>query len=219
MVLAPQNPRGSLDPLFTVGAHLRESLRRTRPGGRRHRERLLGEVLQAAGFADSEKIARLYPHQLSGGMAQRVVIALSLCGNPLLAVADEPTKGLDRQARDQYLLLARRHFANAGLLVISHDLAVAAAGDKVMVMYCGEIVEEGPADELLAQPRHPYTKGLIAAHPAQAMRPIAGALPGVAEVPEGCSFYPRCERRGLLCRHQRPALRLADKRRVRCHHA
>jgi peptide/nickel transport system ATP-binding protein len=219
MVLIPQNPHGSLNPVYRVRRQLDESLRlnrQTAGAGRRSPEELLSWV----GFSDPEWVGSLFPHQLSGGMAQRVLTAAGLAGAPSIVIADEPTKGLDDDARRQCLELLRSRFRKCSLLLITHDLDAASECHRVAVMYAGEIVELCGGTDLLAEARHPYTRGLVGAHPAHGMKPIPGWAPGPGQVRTGCRFHPRCDRADQRCRSVHPQLMsLSSTRSVRCFHA
>jgi oligopeptide/dipeptide ABC transporter ATP-binding protein len=211
-----QDPMGSLNPLLTIGSQVTEAVRvhdRTSLSAsvlRRRAERLLEEV----GFATPARILDSYPHQLSGGECQRSMIAMALAGQPAVLIADEPLTALDPSVRWQMLgLLADiqlRH--GTAILLITHDLRAASGiAHRIAVMYAGRIVETGPAGRLLADPRHPYTAGLLAACPnmdrAVARLPvIRGAVPRPGEMPAGCAFAPRCDFAVARCGASTPAL-------------
>ncbi len=220
MVLIPQNPHGSLNPVFRIRTQLAESLRlnRSRAGG--GRRVFPEELLASVGFGEPASVASRFPHQLSGGMAQRVLTATALAGAPSIVFADEPTKGLDEEARDQCLALLHSRFRECCLLLITHDLKAASECHRVAVMYAGEIVEVCPGPDLISSPRHPYTQGLVGAHPAHGLRPIPGWAPSPRNIPEGCRFHPRCERAEERCRSLHPPLGpLSSNRSARCFHA
>jgi peptide/nickel transport system ATP-binding protein len=219
MVLAPQNPMGYLNPVFSVGFHVRETIRRINGLPKQKIGARSLDLLEQVGFGDPEDVAASYPHQLSGGMAQRVLLAISLAGEPALVVADEPTKGLDIHARDHYLALTRELYARAAFLMITHDLAAARSCQRIMIMYAGRIVEEGPATQLLENPQHPYTKGLIAAHPEHGFRAIPGKPPRLSDREAGCAFHSRCDEKSDICRRHLPEVRTIQQCRVRCWHA
>ena len=209
-----QDPLTSLNPLYTVGEQIVETiLTHLDIGSRAARRRaleLLGEVgIPAAG----ERIDH-YPHQFSGGMRQRVVIALALCAEPELIIADEPTTALDVSIQAQIIRLLRRLSAERGtsVLLITHDMGVIAeTADRVAVMYAGRIAEIGPVREVLKAPLHPYTKGLMEAIPAvgrdvASLAQIDGAMPRLHEIPAGCAFHPRCPSVVAGCDRDRPGL-------------
>ena len=195
-----QDPLTSLDPVFTAGDLISEVVRAHRSVSRSEARRMAGEALAKVGLPDP--IARLdsYPHQLSGGMRQRVMIALALVLDPDILIADEPTTALDVTVQAQILdqLINEQRRRNMAMLLITHDLAVVAAvADRVAVMYAGEIVEEAPVDELFEDPRHPYTQGLLRALPQVGvergrLHPIPGLVPPPQLMPPGCRFAPRC---------------------------
>jgi len=203
-----QDPMTALDPSFTIGSQLREVLRRhTRAGRRVVRERSL-DLLREVGIADPAATARLYPHQISGGMAQRVAIAIALSGQPDLLIADEPTTALDVTVQAEILDLLRdlKERRTMALLLVTHDLGVVAdACDSVAVMYAGQIVEQGGAEDVLSNSRHPYTLGLLSSMPAATgtrarLAAIRGAVPAPRDWPVSCRFAPRCPLAADVCR-------------------
>jgi len=210
-----QDARGSLNPVLTVGAHFRHTIL-THHGISRKEARERARVLLAeVGLPDAERVLRLHPFELSGGMCQRVAIALALCSDPALLVADEPTSALDPTIQAQVLGLLRhlRERRGLSLLLVSHDLPlVAGVADRVAVMYHGSILELGPAPDVLRAPAHPYTRLLAASLPGVAMGRsaqlpvIPGTPPAAAENFPGCPFEPRCpESDGERCQRQMPA--------------
>ncbi|MDE0046679.1 MAG: ATP-binding cassette domain-containing protein [bacterium] len=225
MQLVFQSPQASLNPRMTVHSIVSEPLvthTRLDRGERRQRvEELLGET-----GLDPSFLSR-YPHELSGGQAQRVVLARALALNPLLLVLDEPTSALDVSVQAQILNLLMRLQAQHNLtyMLISHSLGVVEhVSDRIAVLYLGEIVEEGPRDEVFRQPRHPYTQALMAATPVvdpskrQVHRPLSGMIPGPASRPTGCRFHTRCPRAWSLCRDTRPRpQRVGDGHVAACH--
>ena len=220
LALIFQEPMSSLDPLLTVGAQIDEVLRvHGRARGAAARRRTV-ELLRRVGIPAPERRAREYPHQLSGGMRQRVMIAMALACEPALLIADEPTTALDVTIQAQILALLRelQQATGMGVLFITHDLAVVAqVAHVVYVMYAGHIVEHAPAAVLFANPRHPYTRGLLQSTPhldVPQLRPrgtlpvIPGDVPTPAARPAGCAFHPRCEvgRDDPRCAAQPPPL-------------
>lgn len=210
IALIPQNPASSLNPVLTLGSQLREAIRTYagRAGNKQVNAEAAG-LLHAMNMPDAEQQLRRYPFQLSGGMKQRVLAAMGLAGSPSLLIADEPTKGLDAlirvQVTEMLANMARR--TGAALLLITHDLDVARVlCDEVGVMYAGQIIEQGPAKKLFAQPMHPYTRGLIASMPSRGMIPIAGTAPSLTDRPAGCKFYDRCASAMPRCEAEQPGL-------------
>jgi len=209
-----QDPLTSLNPLFSVGQQLVETIRlhsdRNRSEARSHAVDLLKQV----GIPGAEERIDHFPHQFSGGMRQRVVIALALAGNPKLIIADEPTTALDVSIQAQITSLLRRLCRDhgTGVMLVTHDMGVIAeTADRVAVMYAGRVIEIGPVDEVLSRPKHPYTRGLMGSIPALGARverlaQIDGAMPRLNAIPTGCAFNPRCLEAGSRCRQVRPAM-------------
>jgi oligopeptide/dipeptide ABC transporter ATP-binding protein len=201
-----QEPMTALNPVFTIGSQIEETLRvHGRATRRTARARAL-ELLEAVSIPDPARRIREYPHQLSGGLRQRALIAISLACNPSLVIADEPTTALDVTIQAQILDLLRDLQRRLGLalLLITHDLGVVAEmADRVAVMYAGRIVEQAPVRALFQDPKHPYTRGLIASMPGGApgsrLRAIDGTVPPLGELPSGCAFSPRCPERFEPC--------------------
>jgi peptide/nickel transport system permease protein len=201
----------ALDPMFSVSYQLVQPLRRIRGVGRAEARRIAAELLQQVGIVDAARVLKSYPHQLSGGMAQRVAIALALTGQPKLLVADEPTTALDVTVQAEILSLLRQLVKDTGLsvVIVSHDLGVVAdICDDVAVMYAGEIVESGRADRVLDEPAHPYTMALLGANPHVAegedvpvrLASIPGTVPAPGSWPTGCRFAGRCQFTQDRCR-------------------
>ncbi len=220
-----QDPTSSLNPVQRIGTQLGEvlALHRGLRGAAARAEAL--RLLDRVGIADAPRRLGQYPHEFSGGMNQRVMIALALAGQPEVLVADEPTTALDATIQAQILDLIRdiRAETGMGLVLISHDLGVVAdLCDRVAVMYAGRIVETAPTAELLARPRHPYARGLLAALPTltgprRRLTPIAGTVPSPEAMPEGCAFAPRCPIAAEACHSEVPALTYAGQdRRAAC---
>jgi peptide/nickel transport system permease protein len=195
-----QDPMASLDPTFRAGSQLAEAVRRHTGCGRSEARNRAVELLRSVGLPDPARVARQYPHQMSGGMAQRVAIAFALAGSPRLLIADEPTTALDVTVQAEALALLRRlsRERQMAVLIVTHDLGVVAElCDRVLVMYAGQIVEACTAMELFDEPRHPYTIGLLASDPHRAtsrgpVPTIAGTVPAPADWPHGCRFADRC---------------------------
>lgn len=228
-----QDPTTFLNPVFSIGWQMSEAIRaHDRAGGSRPRHRRAAlmraaELLAAVHLPDPERVLAQYPHQLSGGMRQRVLIATALAANPRLLIADEPTTALDVTIQLQILrliaeLVAQRRLT---LLLISHDLGVVATlCRRIVVMYAGSIVEDAPASMLLARPLHPYTRGLLAAVPDLASsgyraQAIPGHIPSPLSPPPGCRFHPRCAHALPGCMREKPMLRAVEGRLVACHRA
>ena len=222
-----QEPMTSLNPVFQVGDQIGEALRLHRGMTRSQaRERTI-ELLREVGIPSPETRVDEYPHQLSGGMKQRVMIAMALACDPSLLIADEPTTALDVTIQAQILDLLRNLQREKGMaiLLITHDLGVIAENaDHVVVMYAGKIVEYAPVDVLFSDPKHPYTIGLFRSLPrlgneTERLEVIEGNVPNPLEFPSGCKFWPRCPRATDLCRRDEPELlELEDGRTAACHH-
>jgi len=219
-----QDPMTSLDPVFRVGDQIAEGILAHFPVSKREaRDRAL-TLLRDVGIPDPATRAETFPHQLSGGMRQRVMIAIALAAEPEILVADEPTTALDVTVQAQILEVLDRLRAERGMavLLITHDLGIVAGrADRVAVMYAGQIVEEASTAALFARPSHPYTQGLFASiprltGPVQRLRPIPGTVPSPAAWPAGCRFRPRCPHAFEPCGRE-PALRdLGPEQRMRC---
>jgi peptide/nickel transport system ATP-binding protein len=227
-----QEPMTSLNPVLTVGHQIGETLRLHQGLGREAAERRVVEMLRLVGIAEPERRAREYPHQLSGGMRQRVMIAIALACNPKLLIADEPTTALDVTIQAQILDLMSelKQRVGAAIILITHDLGVVAEiAERVLVMYAGRKVEEAPVGELFRSPRHPYTQGLLGALPklgsslnekATKLVEIPGVVPSLKQRIAGCVFASRCALARDICRHVPPALELkAPGHLAACHFA
>ena len=201
-----QEPMTALNPVFTIGNQIEETLRVHGRATRQTARARAIELLDAVSVPEPQKRVRDYPHQLSGGLRQRALIAMALACDPVLVIADEPTTALDVTIQAQILDLLRSLQQRMGLalLLITHDLGVVAQmADRVAVMYAGRIVEEAPVEDLFSDPKHPYTRGLMASMPGGApgtrLRAIQGTVPPLGELPAGCSFTPRCPDRFEPC--------------------
>ena len=219
-----QDPGGSLNPVFRIGYQIGESIRLHRPGTPVQAE--VVDLLRRVGMADPERTARAYPHELSGGMQQRAMIAMALACRPRLLVADEPTTALDVtiQAQILDLLGSLQEELGMAILLITHNLGlVAGVAHRVHVMYAGRIVETGATADVLTAPRHPYTRGLLHAVPRLSgvegkLTGIDGVVPNPARLPGGCRFHPRCPLRRARCEQEEPvAHHVAAGHTSRCH--
>jgi peptide/nickel transport system ATP-binding protein len=219
-----QDPLTSLNPLYTVGRQLVETIRAHLPlSERQARERAIA-LLRDTGIPAPEARIDQYPHQFSGGMRQRVVIALALAAEPRLVIADEPTTALDVSVQAQIITLLKRvcREHGAAVLLITHDMGVIAETcDRVAVMYAGRVVELGPVREVIHRCAHPYTRGLMGAIPAmdedrERLLQIDGAMPRLDAIPAGCAFNPRCPQVFERCRRERPELRPAVATEAAC---
>ena len=210
-----QDPLTSLNPLFTVGSQLGETIRQHLPNTSKSQARTRAiELLREVGIPGPDERVDHYPHQFSGGMRQRVVIALALAARPKLIIADEPTTALDVSIQAQITGLLRRLCKENGtaVMLVTHDMGVIAeTADRVAVMYAGRLIEIGPVEQVLKHPSHPYTRGLMASIPAlgarvEKLNQIDGAMPRLNAIPQGCAFNPRCRDAGPRCRQDLPVL-------------
>ena len=221
-----QEPTTSLNPCFSVGFQLAETLRIHLGMDSKAAKRRSIELLEQVGISDPETRLKAYPHQLSGGMNQRVMIAMAIACNPKLLIADEPTTALDVTIQAQILDLLRSLQRERGmaLVLITHNMGVVSdMAQRVAVMYAGQIMEQQPAQALFQRPRHPYTEALMAALPERSdgsirLATIPGMVPGLYDRPTGCLFAPRCSYADDDCRGQRPGLVKGLEAAVRCHH-
>ncbi len=220
-----QDPLTSLNPVLTVGEQLIETIQTHLKLSRSAaRERAI-DWLRRVGIPAPEKRVDTYPHQYSGGMRQRVVIALALCAEPRLIIADEPTTALDVSVQAQIIALLRKLCKETGasVILVTHDMGVIAeTADRVAVMYAGRVIEVGAVADVLRAPRHPYTAGLMASIPRIGEKPdilpqIDGAMPRLNARPEGCAFNPRCPKRMEVCTRLRPDLIADAQGEVACH--
>lgn len=220
-----QNPRTSLNPLLTVGQFLQQVLQYRAGLEAKQTQAQALHLLQQVHISDPERRLRSYPHQLSGGMAQRVMIAAAIAARPRLLIADEPTTGLDVTVQAQIMRLLRelRDQHGTAQILITHDLGLASqVCDQIAVMYAGEVVELAPAQKLFAQPAHPYTRALLNSRPTHGQQGnllpvIEGSVPNLIHPPSGCRFHPRCPLAMERCRQEAPlSLPLAPDQQVAC---
>jgi len=218
IAMISQNSANALNPVMTVGDQIAEPLliHHLLPAPEARQEAV--RLLSALGFDEPERAREQYPHEFSGGMRERILIALALICNPGLIIADEPTSGLDAQVKSQILQLIKKQIdGNRTLFLITHDMGTAHfLCTRTAVMYAGEIVEIGQTHDLLSLPMHPYTQGLLASLPSAGLHPIPGVSPSPAHLPGGCRFCTRCPASMDRCRREHPALIDAKGRQVRC---
>ncbi|NLL70532.1 MAG: ABC transporter ATP-binding protein [Epulopiscium sp.] len=220
-----QEPMTSLNPVFTIGYQISEALMLHQKLSKKEAREKAIEMLNLVQIPRAEKIVDEYPHQLSGGMRQRVMIAMALSCMPKILIADEPTTALDVTIQAQILNLMNdlKQRLNTAIMLITHDLGVVAEmADYVVVMYAGKVVEEGPVKELFANPKHPYTIGLLKSKPnlheeRERLDSIPGMVPNPIDLPKGCYFHPRCKYATDECRQGQPELKeLNPKHKVSC---
>jgi peptide/nickel transport system ATP-binding protein len=219
-----QDPLTSLNPLYTIGQQLVETIQTHLPVGASEARRRAVKLLEETGIQAAEQRIDQYPHQFSGGMRQRVVIALALAAEPRLIVADEPTTALDVSVQAQIISLLKRLCKDHGaaVMLVTHDMGVIAETcDRVAVMYAGRIAEIGPVHDVIHAPAHPYTAGLMGSIPAmdedrERLLQIDGAMPRLTAIPHGCAFNPRCPKAFDRCRVERPELIQASATRAAC---
>ena len=219
-----QDPLTSLNPLYSIARQLVETIRTHLDMDEAAARRRAIELLEEVGIPAAARRIDEYPHQFSGGMRQRVVIALALAANPKLIIADEPTTALDVSIQAQIITLLKRLCAEHGtaVMLVTHDMGVIAeTADRVAVMYAGRIVEVGGVQQVIGAARHPYTHGLMGSipkigHDIEQLVQIDGAMPRLTEIPAGCAFNPRCPRAMERCRIERPELASAGGAQVAC---
>jgi dipeptide transport system ATP-binding protein len=220
-----QDPMTSLNPCFTVGYQIIEALKTHQGGSKKVLRQRAIELLTLVGIPAPESRLKAYPHQLSGGMSQRVMIAMAIACNPRLLIADEPTTALDVTIQAQIidLLVELQREKQMGLVLITHDLAlVAEVAHRVIVMYAGQIVESGPAADVFSAPKHPYTQALLASLPESAsgkarLDALSGVVPGQYDRPKGCLLSPRCPYVTERCRQEAPQTQGPVELQVKCH--
>ncbi len=219
-----QDPLTSLNPLYTVGRQLVETIQTHTPLNHEEARRRAVKLLTDVGIPGADRRIDHYPHQFSGGMRQRVVIALALCANPRLVIADEPTTALDVSIQAQIIILLKKlcEQYDTAVILITHDMGVIAEiSDRVAVMYAGRIVEIGSVRAVVKHARHPYARGLMGSIPAlrrrvEKLNQIDGSMPRLTEIPTGCAFHPRCPQAFERCRRQRPNLVPVEGSQVAC---
>jgi peptide/nickel transport system ATP-binding protein len=202
-----QNPTMSLNPVLKVGDQIAEVIMCHRGLSKKLSKAIAVKMLKRAMIDYPSKRANQYPHELSGGMKERIMIAMGLASQPSFIIADEPTKGLDVETKSEIVRLIGEMTEGRSMLMITHDLA--AAGeicDRIAVMYAGEILEEASAETILRDPHHPYTQGFIGSMPSRGLHPIPGSSPSLINPPQGCRFHPRCPMAMDLCRKEHPQL-------------
>jgi oligopeptide transport system ATP-binding protein len=228
LAIIVQDSLAALNPLFTVQNQIGEMFRAHAGLPKRRAEFAAVELMDRVGIPDARRRGRAYPHEFSGGMRQRIMIAMALALEPDVLIADEPTTALDVTVQAQLLELlgSMQRETGLGLVLITHDLGVVAeAADRILVMYAGRAVEESPVADLYRRPAHPYTVGLMTAlprldRPEESLRPIPGQPPDMGTIPDGCPFHPRCPLAGPRCQTDVPVLReVAPGHRSACHFA
>jgi len=222
-----QEPLTALNPVFTIGKQIAEAILFHHPVGKKEAARRSEELVRLVGISDPKSRMKQYPHELSGGMRQRVMIAIALASEPDLLIADEPTTALDVTIEAQILELLRslRRDRNMSIMLITHDIGVAAEmADRIIIMYAGKIMEIASTEDLFDQPFHPYSKGLLESVPRMdgergvPLNSIEGSIPRLNEVPEGCRFSPRCPFATEKCHQEIPPLEQKGTRQVACWH-
>lgn len=218
IAMIPQNSAMALNPVMTIGRQVCESLILHRNVSRAAAATAAVNLLVRMGIHDPDCAMKKYPHEFSGGMRQRILVALSLACNPELIIADEPTAGLDILVRNHTIDLIKEQSSQKTLLLITHDLGCAHnLCSRIAVMYAGEIVESGPISDVLSLPNHPYTQGLLASLPSAGLHPIPGMSPDPTDFPPGCRFCPRCRSATDPCHKKHPSLcSTGGSRQVRC---
>ncbi|WP_026691125.1 ABC transporter ATP-binding protein [Alteribacter aurantiacus] len=219
-----QEPMSSLNPVLTIGEQIMEPLLVHHPYSKKQARHKAIELIELVGIGRAEQIFKSYPHQLSGGMLQRIMIAIALSCDPDMLIADEPTTALDVTIQAQVLDLLRtlQEERNMSMLLITHDLGVVAeVADFVVVMYAGKVIETGTVHDIFASPKHPYTKGLLYAKPVLGNRTkklytIPGQVPNLVDLTPSCYFHERCEHAMDICREKMPTLKLEDRQHVAC---
>lgn len=221
-----QDPMTSLDPVYTIGFQMIEAIRLHKRISKDDARKIAVSMLKKVGIRDPEGCLKDYPHQLSGGMRQRIMIAMGLCCNPKLLIADEPTTALDVTIQAQILELMRqlKQDSDMSIILITHDLGVVAQMcDRICIMYCGEIVETGTVHDIFKNPKHRYTIDLLNSIPrmdkqADRLNVIEGSVPNIVELPTGCRFHPRCTKACAVCSERKPELKqVGQEHYAACH--
>ncbi len=215
-----QNPSLSLNPLYKIGGQISEPLLVHKKMSKKEAFNKTKELLKTMGFQNPSKSAEMYPHQLSGGMNQRVLLSIAMTLNPSIIIADEPTKGLDndliRDIIEEFKTVKRVN--NSSLLLITHDLSVAMElSDRIAIMYSGDIVEIGETKSFFKNPLHPYSEILLNSLPERGFNPPRGSSPSMVNIPSGCKFHPRCPYKKNICSEKIPSIYSLDGRKVRCY--
>lgn len=223
-----QEPMTALNPVFTIGKQICEAIRFHKNCTKKDAMKRAKELLQLVGMSDPDVRLKQYPHELSGGMRQRAMIAMALSSDPKLLIADEPTTALDVTIQSQILNLLQdlKEKLSMSILLITHDIGVAAEmSDRVVVMYAGKVLEEGSVYEIFRSPFHPYTKGLLRSIPTtdgerrKRLESIKGSIPTITNMPAGCRFNPRCDFATDKCRQEEPPIQvIANSRKIACWH-
>lgn len=212
-----QNPGNSLNPVIPIGWQIAEPLVTHKKMTRSTAKEKAVALLQRVRIKEPEKRAKEYPHQYSGGMKERALIAMGLANGPEFIIADEPTKGLDASVKKSIVHLLKEIAHQKTMLIITHDLGVAEdVCDKVGVMYVGELVEVASASRMFQEQLHPYTRGFFDSTPARGLKPIQGNSPSLIDLPQGCRFHSRCEHATERCRREHPPMIEHNDRQVRC---
>ncbi|MDO9492345.1 ABC transporter ATP-binding protein [Acetobacterium sp.] len=210
IAVIPQNPSEALNPLIKNKKQIYEAIDHNDKVKGTEKKKQALRLLQKMHFKEPEKVLDSYPHRLSGGMKQRILAAMGLCGNPSLLIADEPTKGLDAIVRSQVIetLMLFKENTGTAMMLITHDLNFAIkVCDRIAVMYAGELIEVGSSDEIFNNPLHPYLMGLFLAQPENGLIPIEGASPSLINLPPGCRFHDRCEKASEKCERFHPEMK------------
>ena len=213
-----QNPTTSLNPVLKVGDQIAEAIQLHQRLDKRAAKEKAVEMLESVKILSPEKRANEYPHEFSGGMKERAMIAMALACDPSLIIADEPTKGLDVTIKMQIVKLMKEVTKRKSMLFITHDLGVAAEiCDNIAVMYAGELVEYAKTEDIFKNPMHPYTRGFLNSLPGGGLKPIKGMSPSLIDLPTGCRFHPRCDHAMEICKNRHPEMVEIEKgHSVRC---